>query len=211
MTAKTLAPASFPGLQELSRQSNRQTNIHQPEKNVGIPLISVSLSLCSEPPTFQAQAHPPEANSPHTSSRSHPWIPCNGIPPWIPDQTHILPGLSSLQLPARDVPRVYMAPSLPPVCGEGDFPMAQGLSHFPHWERIREFFLIRKNFCWERSCFPGPGAKSTGTVGRGGWEGDEISQSGSGRLFHPRNASLSSQAPGYPFQPGKPRFPPIPI
>lgn len=91
MTAETLALASFPGLQELSRQSKGQIKTHQPGKTVGIPLLSISLSLCSEPPMFQAQAHPPGANSPCTSSQSHLWIPCHRIPPWIPDQTKCIP------------------------------------------------------------------------------------------------------------------------
>lgn len=168
MRAETLAPAPFPGLQELCRQSEGQIKIHQLGKTVRIPLIPVSLCLCSEPPPSQAQEHPPGANSPHPVPEATHGSPATGSlhgSQSRPDPCPILPGLSSAQLPARDVPRVFMAPSLPPGCGEGDFPMAQELSHFPHRERIREFFLIRKSFCWERSRFPGPGAKSMGTVG----------------------------------------------
>lgn len=109
MTGESLAPASFPGLQEWSRQSKGQTKIHQPGKTVGIPLNSVSLSLCSEPSHF-----PGTGASPWSKFSTHQFLkPPTDPLPWdpsrIPDQTK--------SIPHPTWPLLAAAPS--PGCAEG--------------------------------------------------------------------------------------------
>lgn len=83
--------------------------------------------------------------------------------------------------------------------------MAQGLSHFPYRERIREFFLIRKSLCWERSRFPGPGAKSMGTKAKGAGNGMRYPRAGGNFIqgMHPKALRHLDTLPAWkaPFSP----------
>lgn len=138
----------------------RWVKYHQPEQ-----LVAPS---SAERPPHPAARHPPGHRflrpwqSPGTPVMDTSTARTATNPPYV------LPGLSSPQLPARDVPAGLYSPTAPRRdAGKGGFPTADGCSRFPRRRGRREelrAFPIGKSLCWEKSRFPGLAAKPTGTV-----------------------------------------------
>lgn len=202
-----MAPASFPGLQELPRQSKGQIKIHQPGKTAG---ISVSL------PRHRGKF--PAANSPQTNSRSHPWVPCHGDPSTDPrpDQIHPRSYLASPLLAAAPIPSgmcrgfLWPSPSRQDV-GREIFPWPRGSPTSPkdQGKGSGSFFSSERALAGKGLVSQGLEPNPWGLLAEGAGKGMRYSRGGVEALSS-RECIPKLSGTWTLLQPGNPHFPPIP-